>query len=454
MEFFIVKKKPFEVFIALTQILILFLYFTFNIVNVGEESGVALPLIGIFLILSIINLLFQSLTKPIKIYFHFFIFLLFIGWLCIRVIFDMHDTYLLKQLTIGTTGGILLFFLLGTFSRKYMNYIILSQLFLKIILVVFTIISLYIFFEYSTRLIRTDIFFIDDVGGMYQRPGNLYIMLFIMTSFCYLSVFSNKLKEGLLSMSLWFFIYTTGLVISLVNSQMIGSNAATANLLAVYLMTLVCSFLAHSHTVRQVFSRGSLSLPLSRMVFSRILQYSFLSLVVFGTILIIVIQISEFDITTTRLLGFGEGNTSVSSRVDILKNTGLAQLGYAPILGNVNVAYLATGDASRPLHNFIPNIWAELGLVGLVIFITLFVMLIKTLIVKIKRLLIDTEGFQQSMLNMWFLFILLYLFFYANIAVGKEWPVIWFLMGFSCSVFLSKRTLTLIKEVKSNGKKR
>ncbi|EKF9805757.1 hypothetical protein O1D34_002176, partial [Vibrio cholerae] len=44
---------------------------------------------------------------------HFFFFLLLILWMAFRIVFDLNDLEYLKQLTVATTGGILLFYIIG-----------------------------------------------------------------------------------------------------------------------------------------------------------------------------------------------------------------------------------------------------------------------------------------------------------------------------------------------------
>lgn len=444
MNLFILKKTSVEQLINLVQILLLFSYLTLNIANVGEGGG-GLPLLASFLILATAVLFLQITQNLILLRLHFFIFLMLLQWILIRGLLDLQSLEYLKQITIATTGGILLFFLIGTLSRRAIDSLINlsnSTISAKILLIYFCLISIFIFQEYSSRLVRTDIFYIDDVDGSYQRPGNFFIMLFIIISFIYLKMISHAVVKKRFTFVFWFFIYSFGLVIALISSQMIGSNAATANLVAIYLITSVISFLSFNKKIRKAFLDNHLSLPFSKKIIKKIFQYAFLSLIGLSLVISLFIQFSDFDLSTTRAFGFGDGaNSSLNSRMDILKHTGAAQMGYSPIFGNLNVAYLTTGNASKFLHNFIPNIIAELGLIGLLIVITLFFLVFKILIVNFRVALFDEQNFQHGILNLWVCFILLYFLLYANIAVGKEWPVIWFFIGFSVSVFAIKKKM-------------
>lgn len=436
----IAKPRKMALFVSFLQLILLFSYLGLNIQNVGE-MGIALPLLAGFVGISGLLVFNQVIRFTIALRLHLFVFLLLISWIALRVIIDLGDVEHLKQLTVATTGGILLFFLIGSFVRQALdnlNQAVSSRLYLKLVILLFALVSLAVFISFKGRLLdRPDIFYIEGVEGGYQRPGNFLIMLFIMASFAYLALAAHPLTTGFFRFTIWLGIYTLGLVLALISSQMIGSNAATANLLAIYMMTSVISLLALSKRIRRRFNQGSLSLPLSKFTLKKLFVYSGVTLLVALFLAIIAIQITGFDLSKTRAFGFGTGsNSSVTSRFDILLETGSAQLGYAPFLGNVNVAELTTGNAGRFLHNFIPNVMAELGLVGLILVLTLLLISFAVLIKNIKQAPTNPEGFRTAIINFWLVFVFIWLFLYANISVGKSWPVIWFFVGFAASIFI------------------
>lgn len=59
-----------------------------------------------------------------------------------------------------------------------------------------------------------------------------------------------------------------------------------------------------------------------------------------------------------------------------------------------------------------------------------------TLIKSLKQAPTNPEGFGAAVINFWLVFMLIWLFLYANLSVGKEWPVMWFFVGFAVSVFV------------------
>ena len=363
--------------------------------------------------------------------------------MALRVIIDLSDIEYLKQIIIGTTGGILLFFTIGTFSKQALEVITKSKgsLFsIKILLLIFLIIGFLIFFNFQSRLLdRTDIFYIEGVEGEYQRPGNFLIMLFMMVSFIYVSFSSNENTKKKVSLIFWLTVYSSSFIITLVSSQMIGSNAATANLIAVYLITIVLSFLGFSKDIRQNFFFGKISLSVSKKLLKKIIKYSFVIIFFILFIVTVIVQSNKLDLQKTRIFGYGEGeNTSVNTRFEIIRDTGADQMSYAPILGNLNVAQLTTGEAGKTLHNFIPNIIAELGLVGLSIVLSLFFLLFSRLIKTIRNTVNAQIGFQSFITNLWIFFILVFIFLYANISVDKSWSVMWFYVGFAVNVIYVK----------------
>ncbi len=423
------------------KILILILYFVFNIVNIGD-FGTALPMLVIFFAISIIDLPLNLFRGNLVVKFLIFNFAVVVIWLSIRIIIDTHDFEYLKQLTIATTSGVVLFFLLGGLTRQVLSSVINLDKgkMAKLLVIMLIMSSVYLLIKFNDRLLdRIDIFFIEGADEGYQRSGNFMIILFILNSFLHLSITARLNPIRKTNFIFFLTIYSFNMIINLINSQMIGSNAATANIFAMYLMTIVLSFFSYKIDVRNKYIEKKLDLPLSIGVLKLYLKYSFI-VIFFGFIAaILVVKITGFDLNKTRIFGFGAGeNISLSSRFEILKETGMNQMGYCPIWGNVNVATIVTGDAGERLHNFIPNVIAELGVIGLIFILNLFALVIINLFNLIKKSDKDEIGFMEAILNSWLLFDFVFLFLYANIAVGKEWSVIWFFIGFSINLLGDK----------------
>lgn len=435
----VIKKPSWLQIISLAQILLLLSYLALNIINIGESEGAGLLFLVTFVLLSPIILFIQFISKTIVIHPSLFFLLLFIVWLALRVMIDLSDIEYLKQVTIATTGGILLFFFIGIFSKQALENISktnVSLLSTKIILLAFLAISFSIFYSLQARLLeRVDIFFIEDVDGGYQRPGNFLIIAFIIVSFSYLSIISHQSVKGKVTLFFWLIIYSVGFITILISSQMFGSNTATANTAAIYLITVVLSSLSLNKKVRLAFLNNNIRSLFSKIFMINIVKYSLLLLSSIFIIAAIAIQLTGFDLNRARIFGFGTNNiNSIDSRSSIFKETAIEQLSYAPIFGDINVARIVTGDSGSYLHNFLPNIMSELGLFGLLIVIIILFLVFSTLIKNIKNNSKDVIGFRKFIFNLWLFFILSFLLIYANIAVNKSWVVIWFYIGFAVNM--------------------
>jgi hypothetical protein len=440
MRFF--KKIESVKLISFIQTLLLMLYFSTNISNVGG-MGSGLIFLLIFFALSFVLIFFQSIQHGLIMRVHLFVFLILVFWIGLRVIIDLGDVEYLKQITIATTSGIVLFFLMGSFFRITLNHLLSSPEKLRFsnnLFLLFVVFMFCITFSFFGRLERSDIFLIEGINAGYQRSGNFLIINFIAFSFVYIS-FSSRGRNNFSLLLIFAVIYSAGMFLNLISSQMIGSNAATANIFAIYLMTMVMSFLGSNKKNRAMFIEGKIAFPISKIVMRKGVKFSLYLMLGVVFIGVLFILISGFDINKTRILGFGAyENTSITSRIDILKGTGMDQMGHSPIFGNVNVAYLTTGDAGIALHNFLPNIFSELGTVGLILIGLLFLCVFSCLIKNIKYSKSSEVGFVEYIVNSWLIAVLVFLFVYANFSVGKEWSVMWFYLGFAVSVFRIKRT--------------
>jgi len=438
MKIFTLKKTNFNQFVVLTQIVLLMVYLSLNILNVGG-AGTGLPLLAGFVTLACGALLFDIARRRSAVHVHFFVFLLFVAWLTFRVVVDLQDAERLKQLTVATTSGVLVFFLIGTFARRALDKIVFAEkcVWAKVLLILVLLVNVYIFLVFKERLMdRDDIIYMEAIEGGYQRPGSFMIMLFIMSSLIYLGIAAHGHTRNLTKLLFWLAVYTWVMVLNLMASQMMGSNAATACILVMYLMTAVVSVLFVNKVFRKQYLDNLLNLPFSMYGFNRILKYSVLALLFGICAALVVIKVTGFDLQKTRIFGFGAGeNTSVNSRLEILVESAADQMGHSPFFGNLDVARLTTGDAGLTLHSFIPNVIAELGLVGLLIVVLLFVLVMVKLINLMRRCVKNEFGFMQASLSFWAFLIFIFLFLYANLAVGKEWSVMWFFLGFAISVF-------------------
>lgn len=426
--------------LACLQLLAILIYLNANIVNVGG-MGTALPLLAAYIGLSCLLIAMIWLQKTLYIRFHLLLFLLFIVWIAIRVVVDLGDVEYLKQITVATTGGMLLFYLLGAFLGVSYHSVFKqssSLLVEKYFLIVFTLLIVWMLYNFSQRL-HPRLFYLQDVDGSYQRPGNFLSISFITISFIYLHLVLKRIGQasGAIPTYFWLGLYSATTLMALVGSQLFGSNNATGVMLGVYLITLVMTLTVTKKHIWLNYLKQKISLPLSRRLVKQLVLMAILGLVLFVTLLVFVISVTEFDITSMRLLGFGSGsNNSLLTRIEILAETGANQLNYAPFFGNINVAYLTTGNAGRTIHSFFPFVMANLGVVGLIVVLALFFNVIMQLYRESNKAIEKSlSSYQSNMIGLYSLFILLYVLFFANLATGVSWVVLWFTLGFISKPF-------------------
>lgn len=426
--------------ITILQVITLLIYLNANIVNVGE-MGTALPLLIGFVSLSVVSFLMRSLSENIYVRIHLAFFLLLMSWIALRVILDLNDLEYLKQITVATTGGMLLFYVLGSLlglsyhtTFSYRSELVLE----KLVVSLFFLLVVWMLYNFSHRLHDT-LFYLEGVDGNYQRSGNFLSISFVLVSFSYISLVLKRTRNHRYFKIdvFWLAIYTLSTILSLISSQLFGSNSATAVILGIYLITLVMAIIIPQKNLWLSYLRHQLALPWSKRLFRYLILMALVGLAFFVGILTLIISLADFDITSIRLLGFGSGNnTSLQSRIDILMETGANQLGYAPFLGNMNVAYLRTGNAGETLHSFLPYVMANLGLVGVTIVITLFASVFYQIYRDSKWVgACEPNRYGSQMIAIYSVFILLYILLFANLATGVSWAVLWFTLGFISKPF-------------------
>lgn len=434
------KYSNFLLVLVAFQFFAFLVYLNANIVNVGQ-LGTALPLLASYVGLSCIVFFLIWIKKNLYIRVHLFFFLMLISWVAVRVAVDMGDIEYLKQITIATTGGMLLFYLLGAFlGLSYQSILVPSnRLFvIKFLMFFFAILMMWMLYNFSQRL-HPRFFYLLGVDGSYQRAGNFLSISFIIISFTYLQLVLKCVGKfvNFISNFFWMAIYSLSAFMALVASQLFGSNSATAVILGIYLITLVMTLILPKRSIWINYIKQKIWLPWSKRFVKQLSFMAVLGLLMFIILLMLIITITDFDIASLRLLGFGSGtNTSLLSRMEILLETGPDQIGYAPFFGNINVAYLTTGNAGRTLHSFFPYVIANLGLVGFIIVLTLFSSVLVQMYREGKRMKgVDLYDYQTNIISLYSIFVFIYILFFANLATGVSWAVLWFTLGFISKPF-------------------
>lgn len=406
------------------QIVSLILYLYLNILTIGSEFGVGLNILGAHVFVTFIAIVYLYSKKMIIIRLNYWViwFALLISWLSLRVVLDLNDIYYLKQITFGTTGGILLFFILGVgVSVSYqavVNGFCRARLFVYILVACFFAV-IFLILTLADRM-HENYFVITGINGAYQRPGNFLSIIYMLLSYAYVAKLSMFRLEFRCITIRRFTVYTslftlyTFLCLGL--SQMIGSNSATGMILVLYVVTVMVTILPLKNLSSYMYAFSSKQLFL---LFKAGLG------VIFGVSVFLFVLFSFFDIDRLGIFGFGSGEVnSLSSRLDILFNTFEMQAGHSPIFGNMNVAGEVTGSSGATLHNLFPYVLANLGIIGL----SLILLLLIGLVWGVRSSSV-ADHISNVLLGSYRIYAVIAIVFFANLSTGISWPVLWFGLG-------------------------
>jgi len=430
--------------LLLAQLLSILFYLNANIVNVGA-AGIALPVLASYVALSALIIFILLLQKTLFFRTHFMVFLIFLAWFAIKVHIDLGDLEQLKAMTIATSSGIFLFYLIGAFFSFSYSYLLREKISSAVpgfVVILFGFLLVYLLGDLIGRS-RQDLFLISNADGLYQRPGNFLSISYILVS-ALLLLIGAKIRtcnKKRIFLYFWIAIYFLLTVMALVSAQLFGSNSATAVVSGVSILTIISLLLVSNQRFYQLHADGLLRLPLGRQTALGLVRYGMFGVAFLIILISFLIQFTNFDITNIRLLGFGSGyNISIESRVDIFKRTIYDQINYSPIFGNLRVDYL-TGNDGEDLHNFFPYIQANLGLIGTISILYLFVLIFRQLYRSIKKESPSDGSLVHALISFYFILILLFLLLFANLAVGATWAVMWFAVGFISQPFGFKSRL-------------
>lgn len=421
------------------QLAAILVYLNENIVNIGE-MGTALLLLATYFGLSCVIFIILWLQNAIYIRFHFLVFLFFVAWIALRVAIDLGDPHYLKAITLGTTGGILLFYLAGAFFNMTYVWLRVNSRMAAVhvfVIQIFLVLTLYLLINFFSRM-RIDIFLIENLDGSYQRPGNFLSISFIIASVIFTSLLSiwSRMNKGNIKIFFLFSMYSFIAIVLLVSSQLIGSNSATAVIMGTYVLTFIVLLLIRNKKIQRLHADGRLACSMSKYMMQSVFRSTIIVLTLFATLSLFLIWGTGFDILGINLFGFGSGElNSITSRFEILIQTGMAQMGHSPFFGNMNVAYLVTGIEGLHLHSFFLFIFSNLGLIGLLLAIIFFFLIFHQLYRSYKLELSPVGCRVNALMLLYFIFILLFLLLFANFTADVTWIVIWFVVGFISQPF-------------------
>lgn len=433
-------------------------YFVFQNVENFRSGGVGTIFLIAFIILSFSNFILQIIINYKAIIFRkiLFLILFFFIFFIVKILIDLRNNSEISSFTFGTTKGIITAFFIGICMTLNIQYLIRSFHSSKIYgnLIIIMVLILFIFYGlllYKTiniflADIREDIFLISDGKAKYQRPGILMIMSYTFLSIIFLvSNYLCKPKFNIVRISILIALNAIYVIITfaiIVLSQLIGSNSAVLFVLMIFFPSFILNLIGFikPKKLKSITNNNLDKKSIFGIKWSYILKKTLLALILFSIIVAVVIQQSNFDITKTRLLGYGKGeNNSINSRVKIIQENFITHISYNPIFGDFEVDRKTTGGFY--IHSFIISIQTHLGLIGL-IFILLILFFMWNSLRYSKNILVCDYVYDVSLKKLFriYLLILLVIFFvFSSLTTFLTWMPIWMLFGLiSSPIFIQE----------------
>lgn len=443
----------FTLFFMMLSSLLIYLFVNIKLISEGSPALAVLVLsvlLGGFLIV-----LEMLLKQNMYIKKSFLFLILFFTYFIVNSTLNRPND--LKALLLATSGGIILFYILGSLvstnllyvrerilnSNQFLNmfnffYIVLCFLFLALFLDTFATLM---------ANVRTDLFLLADLDGMYQRPGaflviSFFIYSFMTAFFLFVNKYAKKSRLMVLVTFVLFGLYFLLTIGGMLLSQMIGSNNTLVNLGGLLFATTIFYIFINFIEPENLLSRIKLNIKkifLSKLG-SKLFVSIFVSLFVVLVLLVGLINFFDIDLDQFRIFSFGSGEiSSVSSRLALWDNF-FIHFDYNPIFGNMAVDALTTGKGSY-VHSFIATLITHLGIVGFILF---FIYLFVAIKEKLKN---SNNLYVNNLITLYSLIVFAGIFTIASFGTFVTWAPLWFLLGliFPPIVFKNRKETNIEK---------
>lgn len=361
--------------------------------------------------------------------------LVFYFYFLIKLSIDVVDPTEIMSYTLGTSGGAIFGYLLGSIGSVCMQGMLelvprrlTTRLLVNVGLFSFVclfIVLLVVGYQDIANNLQSAHLLVSDTKG-YQRSGSFLSMLFLLASLAVVGmVFVNKRHGSLENIALTLSaiaVYVITIPLVMYEGQLLGSNSVVLFVGATSVPTVAFVFLG----LRGRDEAGK-RVTLFKVVAIGVVAISTLAIVAWGSI-----SYFDIDVTALRLFNFGGGGaapTSVSARLDILESDYLQQLNYAPVFGNMAVDRLTTGVGSYA-HSLPLSLLTHLGLVGFALFVLFLWMRLRELRHGDSWCGVTMGGAQrQKNFQLFIFFILLAVILVATLTAFFVWMPLWFALG-------------------------
>lgn len=365
--------------------------------------------------------------------------LAFLTYFVTKAFIDIDDLSIIKGMTVGTTGGMIFALILGGIVSIFFQYLytlkklsFFYSLFILIFQITLVIFALIIFKEHS-KFLRPDIFMIENLSDLYQRPGNFIIMLSLISAFMLIHsvIKSNKKKSiSLVVLNLNKFIYFILVAILLPTTQIIGSNTGFVVTLglafATALWLLVQKFELTPKKIILISQKVKNAFFIKTLTF-KILSYIFVVFLIFSLLCLLLLNYFQIETSDLRIFGFENqqiGGNSLISRLTTLERNFMIHFSYNPLFGNLAVDRLTTGVGSYA-HSIISMV-SHLGIFGSLLFAIYLIQLYREFNFFNYSPNIFDYDFE---VNLFKILAIVIIFGFACIGTFFTWMPLWFGLG-------------------------
>ena len=421
-----------RILIATVALMLITLYFSFNVKNL--ESAVGYPYLILFTICVLILFLISGrLYEFLRVRKSSLFLLCFLSYFFIKLWMDISNTAIIKQYTVGSTGGVFFGIALGvmvTFLVSDMYLMMYKRsmfgsLLITVLFIVTLILALDIFqFHYTS--VRSDLFLISNAKGYYQRAGSILFINFMIDSVLLYLVNAFKDSCSVIFVLISSVIYSMIAGLFMFTCQLLGSNSGFACILIVWVSVFVFLFISNKVGLQE----NRLGIGIKEILFGwigkRIFVGSFIVFIVMIFGVTVVLHYYPIDVGKFRIFGFGQGHlSSMDNRIDIIKNNFLVQWGYNPLLGNAQVDTLTTGVGTYA-HSLMLSLLSHLGVIGFLLFYG-FLLQIYFELIRTRRG--PPSFYQDRRFSLFRLLILGLVVALATLTTFYTWLPLWFAVG-------------------------
>ncbi|WP_299735198.1 hypothetical protein [uncultured Endozoicomonas sp.] len=419
-------------------------YLKVNIRGIGEGS-LNLQVLALFFVLGGGLVLWRAgLSRLILVRRSILLLACFFAYFTVRIGFDTGSVEEIKAYLIATTGGVFLFYLLGTmvsisidqhqkYSLRSYDYFKFFAFFLLLYSCFTYTLLLSIFFDFTAKL-RSDIFLIKGLNEGYQRSGDFLVIGYLILISLYVQFYSLKqIKNSIFFRGVNIIVFTL-LVInaltSMVIAQMMGSNKAVVLLAGLVLILTSVSLLLQVSRIQRYLAIRQLTFY--RFISGKIAVSLFTLIVILFFFLVLFVIVSAgyigVDLAMTRLAGFGSHEiSSVTSRLTLLDNF-ILHFSYSPVFGNMQVDCLTTGCGTY-VHSFVGSSLTHTGIVGFFLLLGYFFLAYKERFETITVSYGHPKFLLSNILNLYSVLFISAVLLIAIVGTFISWSVLWFSMG-------------------------